>query len=218
MILLKKLRMIKIVEKVNKMVPRGFVLKTKYNTDKSEPEKKFLMELILLKKTKITEIEGKIPDISGLATKTALTAIENKIPDVISLNKKNAYNTKISEIEKKISDHNHNKYITTPKLYTLAAGVFDERLAQANLITKTEFDTKLKSLNKNFNSNETRHLLDENELKKLKSIDLGYFIGKSHFDENGSQKYLAFKPILRYLTPINTGSWITGCKSKGLCN
>ena len=39
MMLLKKLRMIKIVEKVNKMVPRGFVLKTKYNKDKSEPEK-----------------------------------------------------------------------------------------------------------------------------------------------------------------------------------
>ena len=39
MMLLKKLRMIKIVEKVNKMVPRVFVLKTKYNKDKSEPEK-----------------------------------------------------------------------------------------------------------------------------------------------------------------------------------
>ena len=28
--------------------------------------------------TKITEIEGKIPDVSSLATKTALTTVENK--------------------------------------------------------------------------------------------------------------------------------------------
>ena len=30
--------------------------------------------------TKTTEIENKIPDISGLATKTELTTVENKIP------------------------------------------------------------------------------------------------------------------------------------------
>ena len=37
---------------------------------------------------KITEIESKIPSISGLATNAALTAIENKIPDISSLVKK----------------------------------------------------------------------------------------------------------------------------------
>ena len=40
------------------------------------------------KKSKLTELENKIPDISSLATKTALTAVENKIPDVSSLDKK----------------------------------------------------------------------------------------------------------------------------------
>ena len=40
------------------------------------------------KKTKLTETENKIPDISSLATKTALTAVEIKIPDVSSLVKK----------------------------------------------------------------------------------------------------------------------------------
>ena len=39
--------------------------------------------------TKITEIEGKIPDVCILATKTALTTVENKIPDVSSLVKEN---------------------------------------------------------------------------------------------------------------------------------
>ena len=63
---------------------------------------------------KVTEIEGKIPSISGLATNSALTAVENKIPDVRSLVKKTDYNTKISEIENKVNNHNHDKYNTTP--------------------------------------------------------------------------------------------------------
>ena len=52
-------------------------------------------------KTKLTELEDKIPDVSSLATKTALTAVENKIPDVSSLVKKTNYDTKIRELEKK---------------------------------------------------------------------------------------------------------------------
>ena len=63
---------------------------------------------------KITEIESKIPSITGLVTNSALTAVKNKIPGISSLVKKTDYDTKISEIEKKVSDHNHDKYITTP--------------------------------------------------------------------------------------------------------
>ena len=44
--------------------------------------------------SKVTEIEGKIPSITGLATSSAFTAVENKIPDVNSLVKKTDYNTK----------------------------------------------------------------------------------------------------------------------------
>ena len=99
----------------------------------------------------------------------ALTAVENKIPDVSSLVKNN-YDTKISELEKKLIDHNHDKYITTPEFNTLAASVFNARLAQANLIIKTDFDTKLSSLNRKIILNTSKHLLVENELKKLKAI------------------------------------------------
>ena len=46
-----------------------------------------------LKKTdfnaKITEVEDKMPSISGLATSSALTAVENKIPDASSVVKRN---------------------------------------------------------------------------------------------------------------------------------
>ena len=58
----------------------------------------------------------------------------------------------------------------------ILASVFNARLAQANLITKTDFDVKLSSLNRKITSNKTRHLLVENELKKLKTFDLSYFI------------------------------------------
>ena len=47
----------------------------------------------MLKQTKLTELENKTPDVSGLATKPALTAVEFKIPDVSSLVKKTDYDT-----------------------------------------------------------------------------------------------------------------------------
>ena len=59
----------KLVAKVNNIDTSGFVLKTKYDTDKSELENKIPDTSGLVKKTnynaKITEIEGKIPDISN---------------------------------------------------------------------------------------------------------------------------------------------------------
>ena len=130
----------KLVAKVNNIDTSNFVLKTKYNTDKTKLENKIPNVTDFVKKTKLTELENKIPDISNLATKTALTAVENKIPDVSNLVKKTDYNTKVTEIENKLNNHNHDKYITTPEFNTLAADVFNARLAQANLITKTDFD------------------------------------------------------------------------------
>ena len=53
---------------------------------------------------KITEVEGKILSITGVATNSALTTIKNKIPDVSSLVKKTDFNTKVTETEGKIPD------------------------------------------------------------------------------------------------------------------
>ena len=82
----------KLVTKVNNIDTSGFVLKTKYDTDKSELENKIPDTSGLVKKTdydaKITEIEGKIPDVSNLVRETALITVENKIPDVTNLVKK----------------------------------------------------------------------------------------------------------------------------------
>ena len=82
--------------------------------------------------------------MDGLAIHPALTAIENKIPYVSSLVKKADCDIKTSDIEKKITDHNHDKYITTPELNNMASNVFNARLAQANVITKTDIKKLLK--------------------------------------------------------------------------
>ena len=124
------------------------------------------------------------------------------MPVVSRLVKKTHSNTKISEIEKKLSDHNHDKYITTPEFNTLAADVFNARLAQANLVTKTCFDAKLLGLNRKITANKTKNLLVENELNKLKTFDSSYFIDKSHFEEDGTQTCLVFQPLNKYFKVI----------------
>ena len=47
----------------------------------------------------------------------------------------------------------------------MIASVFNARLAQAIVITKTDFDAKLSGRNKKITSNKTKHLLVENDLK-----------------------------------------------------
>ena len=69
----------KLAVKVNNIDISGFVLKTKYQTDKKELEKKIPDVADFVKKTKLTELENKIPNVSSLVTKTAVSAIENKI-------------------------------------------------------------------------------------------------------------------------------------------
>ena len=171
-----------LVAKVNNINTSDFVLKTKYQTDKTKLQKKVPDVTYFVKKTKLTELENKIPDVSNLATKTASTGGENKIPSVSNLVKKADYNTKVTEIEKKLSDRNHNKYITTLGFNTLAADIFNAILAQANLIAKTDFDGKLSSLNRKDAANKSKKFLVENELKKLKTFNSIFFIGKSHFE------------------------------------
>ena len=188
----------KLVTKVNNIDTNDFLLKTMCNTDKTELENKIPNVTGFVKEAKLTELENKIPDISNLATKTALTTVENKIPSVSSLVKKTDNNTKVVEIENKLTNHNHDKYIDTSEYNKLAADVFNARIAQAKLVTKTEFDSALSNLNRKITSNKIKHLLVENELNKLKTFDSSYFIGKSHFDEDDTQSYLVFQPLNKY--------------------
>ena len=64
----------KLVTKINNIDTSGFVLKTKYNADKSELEKK------------ISDTDKKIPDTSGFVKKldynAKISKIESKIPSI----------------------------------------------------------------------------------------------------------------------------------------
>ena len=125
----------------------------------------------------------------------------------------------MTETKKKLTDHNHDKYSTIPEFNTLAASFFNARLAQANLITKTDFDAKLSSLNRKISANKSKHLLIENKFKELKTFDSIYYRGKSHFEEDDTQNYLVFQPIQRYFKRVagaGNVNHIYYWKSKGL--
>ena len=70
---------------------------------------------------------------------------KKKIPDISSLVNTAVVNTKISAVVTKISGHVKYKYITTQEFKRLIAENFTERLKQANLLNKTDFDNELTS-------------------------------------------------------------------------
>ena len=77
----------------------------------------------------------------------------------------------------------------------------------------------MSSLNRKNTGMKTKHLLVENELKKVKTFDSSYIIGKSHFEEDGTQSYLVFQLTYRYFKRtigVGTGNYIYFWKSKGL--
>ena len=53
-------------------------------------------------------------------------------------------------------------------------------------------------------------------MSKLKTFDSCYFIGKSHFEEDGTQNYLVFQPLNKYFKVITNTDYISSLKSKGL--
>ena len=59
-------------------------------------------------------------------------------------------------------------------------------------------------------------MLVENELNKLKKFDSSYLIGKSHFEEDGTQSYLVFQTKNKYFNLITNTDYFSSWKSKGL--
>ena len=77
----------------------------------------------------------------------------------------------------------------------------------------------MKKISDRVTSNKTKHLLVENELKKLKTSDLSHFKGKCHFKEDGTQNYLGFQPMQKYfkrIAGVGSSNYIYFWKSKGL--
>ena len=133
----------KLVTKVYNIDTSGFVLKTKYNIDKSELENKIPDTSGLVKKTdcntKMTEIEGKVPDISNLATKASLATIENKIPDISDL----ATKTALTSVENKIP--NISNLATQAALTTVENKIPNI----SSLVKKSDYNTKITKVENN---------------------------------------------------------------------
>ena len=130
------------LSKLSNVVKNDVVKKTKYNPKIKNIEDKIPDITNLDTKTslnpKINEIKGEIPSITNLATTTAFTVVKSKIPNACNFVKKTDYNTKVNAIEKKIADHSHDKNITIPEFNKLTEENFAERLAQGNLVLKTD--------------------------------------------------------------------------------
>ena len=93
---------------------------------------------------------------------------------------------------------------------TLANNVFNTRIAQANLITKTDFYSKLSSLNIKITQNKSKHLVVNN--------DFSYNHGKNYFDEDGGLNYYVFQPLFKSLEVAHIGNitYILSWNSRGL--
>ena len=67
----------------------------------------------------------------------------------------------------------------------MAADVFKASLAaQTDLIRKQDFDFRFKKISDRVTKNKAKHLLVENELRKSKTLDSSYFLGKNYFEGN----------------------------------
>ena len=82
-------------------------------------------------------------------------------------------------------------------------------------MVKTNFDSTVSSLESKIAENKTKNRSVEKELKKLKTFDSSYFIGKRHFEEDGTQNYLVFQPLKKYIK-IGNSDYVLSWKSKGL--
>ena len=140
--------------KLRNVIKYDVVKKTNYNAKITEIENKISHISNLATKTSLTTVENKIPDINGLTTKTELSTVESKIPDISNL----ATKTALTNLSHNVPDINTliNKsgYVTKIKKikrkYVSNTG-FDSKLAQANVITKINFDAKIVEVQKNYN-------------------------------------------------------------------
>ena len=127
-----------------------------------------------------------------------MTTVENKIPDVSSLvQKKQIIMQKLVKLKKKLTDRNHAKYITTPEFNTFTKEIFDATAKQADLVTMTDFDTKLMIDTKSLNQ----------KIEKAES-SLNQFYRESHFEEDVTQNYLVFQPMDNYFKRISNTDYV----------
>ena len=80
-----------------------------------------------------------------------------------------------------------------------------------SLVTKIDFDAKLKDISDRVTKNKSKDLLLDNELKKLKTFDTDYFEGKNYFEgDDGTQNTLVFQVKSIYFRHDTGGKTVGG--------
>ena len=121
---------------------------------------------------------------------TKLIEVEDKIPETSCLVTTFVLNTKTNEVENKIPDH--AKYITTQEFNKLIAEHFPARLTQAHLKSRTVFDNKLISFNRQITSNKTKYLEVLKNLNSLATKNYNFHLGRMCFTSNVDLKIHLF--------------------------
>ena len=121
---------------------------------------------------------------------------------------------KLVKLKRRITDHDHrNNYNTKQKFNKLSRQIVGARLAQANLVsksdiasfvTKTDLDDKLKILNQKITSNKTKYVQAEkkitaltNKFEQISEELHNFLLGRMYFTGDDSyQNFLAFAPML----------------------
>ena len=104
-----------------------------------------------------------------------VSKIKNTVPWTYAISDLNGESITGSFYEKELqkkkenTDHDHDKYITTSELNTLATTVVNTKITQANL-AKKKIDNEVLSLDSKIAANKTKNEFIGNELQKLKQI------------------------------------------------
>ena len=134
----------------------------------------------------------KIPDVSGLMTTTVVNTkigkVEKKIPNFSDLIKKADYNAKISDIEE--------NYFTTSEYIKFTSKIFETKIKEKELVDKCNISKSRKNSDlKGKFATLVDLKAEQDKIVKLLVFDSGYFLGKSHVEDDGAQNYLVRQPI-----------------------
>ena len=158
------------IKKVNAIDTSKLVNKTNYNAKIKDIEDE-IPDITNLATTaglnaKINDFKYEISSISGVATTATLSAVKKKIPDVNTLVNKADYDAKISVMKKKIfTSSDCNK----PRNNIPHARITEKKVMKhiGNFVKKTDFNDKLKHVNRKITSDKTKHVGGEKKLKEL---------------------------------------------------
>ena len=95
-----------------------------------------------------------------------------------------------------------SKHITTNDFDKFSGTVFEKRLNQASLAINKDLDAVLSKMRK--------------KIEKLQIFYFSYFLGKSHFEDDGMENFFVLKPVFNYFKKAANSSEMAAWKSENL--